>query len=123
MSDGHGRGGAQAAAQQAMWWLAAELTACGLKPGDSPPQSRGSGMVIGNPVAKVFTSEPAGSLVLSPGFAGMLDALSVEDSYRVAPLVANFGTGVVGRARLRTITETGWRLMFAHDVLVPAVRW
>jgi len=56
----------------------------------------------------VFTDEPLASPVLSPGFAGLLDALSVEGSYGVvAPSAAHLGAGVAGRARLAKITETG----------------
>lgn len=70
----------------------------------------------------VFTDEPLGGLVLSPGFAGLLDALRVDGSYGVVtPSATHLGSGVTGRARLRKIAETGRRLMLIRGVLAQAV--
>ena len=70
----------------------------------------------------VFTDEPLGSLVLSPGFAGLLDALSLEGSYGVVtPSAAHLGSGVTGRTRLQKVTETGRRLMLVRCALAQAV--
>jgi hypothetical protein len=70
----------------------------------------------------VFTDEPLASPVLSPGFAGLLDALSLDGSHGVvAPSAADVGAGVSGRARLQQITETGRRLMLVRGAFVQAV--
>jgi hypothetical protein len=70
----------------------------------------------------VFTDEPLAIPVLSPGFAGLLDALSLDGSYGVvAPSAAHLGAGVTGRARLQQITETGRRLILVRGALVQAV--
>jgi hypothetical protein len=70
----------------------------------------------------VFTDEPFNRLVLAPGFAGLLDALTLDGSYgAVAPSAAHLGSGVTGRARIQRITETGRRLMLVRDALALAV--
>jgi hypothetical protein len=70
----------------------------------------------------VFTDEPHSNPALSPGFAGLLDALSLEGSYGVVtPSVSHLGSGVTGRARLVRITETGRRLMLVRGAVVQAV--
>jgi hypothetical protein len=70
----------------------------------------------------VFTDEWLAIPVLSPGFAGLLEALTVDGSYGVvAPSAAHLGTGLAGRARLGKITETGQRLMLIRGARIQAV--
>lgn len=70
----------------------------------------------------VFSDEPFGGPVLTPGFAGLLDVLTLEGSYGVVtPSAAHLGSGVTGRARIQKITETGHRLMLVRGTLAQAV--
>src|SRR5689334_3621388 len=70
----------------------------------------------------VFSDEPFNSLVLTPGFAGLLDVLALEGSYGVVtPSAAHLGSGVTGRTRIQKITETGRRLMLVREALAQAV--
>jgi len=69
----------------------------------------------------VFSDEPFGGLVLTPGFAGLIDALALEGSYGVVtPSAAHLGSGVTGRARIQKITATGRRLMLIRGTLAQA---
>jgi hypothetical protein len=55
----------------------------------------------------VFSDEPFSGVVLTPGFAGLLDALTLDGSYGVVtPSAAHLGPGVTGRARMQEITAT-----------------
>jgi hypothetical protein len=70
----------------------------------------------------VFTDEPFSRLVLAPGFAGLLDVLTLEGSYGVVtPSAAHLGSGVTGRTRVQKIIETGRRLMLVRGVVAQAV--
>jgi hypothetical protein len=69
----------------------------------------------------VFTDDSHSRAVLSPGFAGLLDALALKDCYAVVvPSAAHLGAGVTGRTRVHRITETGRRLILVRSALAPA---
>lgn len=60
----------------------------------------------------VFTDDPVITEILSPAFPGLLDALLLDSGYGVvAPSAAHLGSGPIGRARARRITEPGRQLM------------